>query len=175
MTPAWSQNLQRWFKQRSKGTKIAIGLGLVALFVLALTQGGGPAPDAASGNDTVWLILDVTIKFALVLGIILIAALLTRKYRSRVVQGHLRHISTLESLRLNGHASLHLVEVDGKRFMIGSTDQSVQLICELPSSGEASQKPQESQTIEPGISDASFAELLGRLKPSEQGNPSDVL
>lgn len=173
--PAWSQSIQRWFKQRSKGTKIALGLGLVALFVLALTQGGGPAPDAASGNDTVWLILDVTIKFALVLGVIILAALLTRKYRSKLVQGHLRHMSTLESLRLNGHASLHLVEVDGKRFMIGSTEQSVQLICELPAADKASQKAEESQTIEPGAPEASFAQLLGRLNPSEQGNPPDVL
>jgi flagellar biogenesis protein FliO len=63
--------------------------------------------------------------------LIFIASVIFRKMKGQKVFRSNRQMALKETINLTPKRSLHLVEIDGRKFMLGSTDQAVNLIAEI--------------------------------------------
>ncbi len=89
----------------------------------------------SSINSTSW-ILGAVLKFGVVLLLIYVAAIVFKRWQTGSIKNSIRRMKVLESTALSPKRALYLVEVDGQAYMIGATDQAVNLIAEVDS-GEA--------------------------------------
>jgi flagellar biosynthetic protein FliO len=93
---------------------------------------------AASTMDSTTWILGAVLKFGIVLLMIYGAAIVFRRWQVGSVKSSTRRMKVIESTALSPRRTLFLVEVDGQTFMVGATDQSINLIAEIetPDSAE---------------------------------------
>ena len=92
---------------------------------------GTPGPVEDPFANSTGLALDVFFKLILVVGLIFIASIILRRMKGEKGFRSARQMVLTESVNLAPRRSLHLVEVNGRKFMIGSTDQTVNLIAEV--------------------------------------------
>jgi flagellar biogenesis protein FliO len=73
-----------------------------------------------------------------------------------------RQMNILETTRLSPHQALHLVQLNQRHILIGATDQSIRLICEVEPQDELlSQAAQpDLQTLDRAAETPTFASLL---------------
>lgn len=122
----------RWFNSRPHWQQIV----LIALLVL-LCMTGYWLTDYQTGesastmmDSTAW-ILGAVLKFGLVLLLIYGAAILFRRWQLGSINRSDRRMKVIESTALSPRRAIFLVQVDGQTFMLGATDQSVNLISEI--------------------------------------------
>jgi flagellar biosynthetic protein FliO len=156
----WYQNFLKWFTSRPRWVQIVLILVLSVLVVVGfwLTdyQSGDSSPSMV--DSTAW-ILGAILKFGIVLLLIYGAAILLRRWQIGGIKKNNRRMKVVEISALTPRRAIYLVQVDGQTFMLGATDQSVNLIAEV-------------NPMDAAVNDTSnnFADVL-----SQAGNRLDVL
>jgi flagellar biosynthetic protein FliO len=148
----WYQNFLKWFNSRPRWLQIFLIILLSLLVVLGFWLSDYKAQDSASSmmESTSW-ILGAILKFGIVLLLIYGAAIVFRRWQIGSVKSSTRRMKVIESTALSPRRALFLVQVDGQMFMVGATDQSVNLIAEIETS----------ETTEVGITNG-FADSYAR-------------
>jgi flagellar biogenesis protein FliO len=119
-----------------------------------------PAARVATGD-----FVRMVVVLAAVLGAIyLLVLLVKRAFPGRV--GDSDRIALLGSRSLGGSRSLHLVQVDRGVFLVGATDQALNLIAEITDQGVAAAEPNHSHGNGTG---RGFAELLAEVGAADSG------
>lgn len=77
------------------------------------------------------LFLNVFLKLGLVLLLIYSGAIFLRRRQNGGHPLHRKQIQVLETTHLSPHRSLHLVKVGGQIYLLGATDQNIQLLSQL--------------------------------------------
>ena len=106
-------------------------MGILALGSFLLQPSVTPGPVEDPFANSTGLALDVFFKLILVVGLIFIASIILRRMKGEKGIKSTRQMALKESITLAPRRNLHLVEVNGRKFMIGSTDQAVNLIAEV--------------------------------------------
>jgi flagellar biosynthetic protein FliO len=137
MKPTPNEQFYRWLKKFSAFPKWLQGLiilGIMAFLTLGffLISSGGPTTPAQDpfANSTA-LALDVFLKLIIVVALIYLAAIFLRRWKGGKSFGMPRQMELKETIHLTPKRALHLVNIQGRMFMIGSTDQAVNLISEI--------------------------------------------
>lgn len=78
---------------------------------------------------------------------------------AKTVQGHLRNydlskVVVLSTTTLGPNKNLHVIEINNKRFLIGATQTSINLIKELDEVNKKTKKIEVEEFIEPSVDDA---------------------
>jgi flagellar biosynthetic protein FliO len=112
-------------------------LGLVGFLTLGFlfilpANSAGPVQDPFANSTG--LAMDVFFKLIVVVGLIFLASVVLRRMKGGKGFRNTRQMALKESINLTPKRALHLVEIDGRKFMLGSTDQSINLIAELTGS-----------------------------------------
>jgi flagellar protein FliO/FliZ len=94
--------------------------------------------------DTLWLILRLGLSFALVLGLIWGLA----RIKKRVSPTNAGTIQVLSKIPVSRKGSLLLVEVGGKKLMIGATDNNISLISVVDIVPEIQELKEERRPVE---------------------------
>ena len=94
--------------------------------------------------DTLWLILRLGLSFALVLGLIWGLA----RIKKRVSPTNAGTIQVLSKIPVSRKGSLLIVEVGGKKLMIGATDTSISLISEIEIAPETVELKEDRRPVE---------------------------
>jgi len=94
--------------------------------------------------DTLWLILRLVLSFALVLGLIWGLA----RIKKRVSPTNAGTIQVLSKIPVSRKGSLLVVEVGGKKLVIGATDSSISLISEIEIAPETLEIKEERRPVE---------------------------
>jgi flagellar biogenesis protein FliO len=143
-----NEQFLRWLKKFSGFPKWAQGLiilGFMSILTLGLffIQSGGSnsiAQDPFANSTS--LALDVTFKLILVVGLIYVASIILRRWKGGKSYSISRQMELKETIHLTSKRALHLIKVEGRLFMVGSTDMSVNLISEL-TQPDLTEMPQE--------------------------------
>jgi flagellar biosynthetic protein FliO len=114
-------------------------LGLVVLLVLlfaAITanqQSSLAMGASAPGGDVSYtgLLFNIIVKLAIVILLIYVTLLAIRRWQVGKAGIIRRQMTILETTRLSPHQAIHLVQLNQRRILIGATDQSIRLICEV--------------------------------------------
>jgi len=118
-----------------------LGLGLDLLYLGALGAGAAGDPTAASAGSG-WSSLKAILALMAVLALILGGAWAARRFLPFLPQNPQKNdqIQVLSMRALGPRRSIHLLQVDGHRLLVGSTDTHISLVKELgrPSPGERS-------------------------------------
>ncbi len=143
---------QAWERLRSvKG--FTTWLWIVILFVI-LAIGllmNEPLP-AVNGEDkagtfgSTGLALSVFFRWMAVIGLVYIAFIFIRRWQGNKSGQSQRRINVLERFYVSPKQVLYLVNVDGREFLLGATDSSINLISEMNTAEthpEAIQEPRE--------------------------------
>jgi flagellar protein FliO/FliZ len=94
--------------------------------------------------DTLWLILRLVLSLALVLGLIWGLA----RIKKRVSPTNAGTIQVLSKIPVSRKGSLLVVEVGGKKLVIGATDSSISLISEIDIAPETLEIKEERRPVE---------------------------
>jgi len=94
--------------------------------------------------DTLWLILRLVLSLALVLGLIWGLA----RIKKRVSPTNAGTIQVLSKIPVSRKGSLMVVEVGGKKLVIGATDNSISLISEIDIAVEPHEIKEERRPVE---------------------------
>lgn len=94
--------------------------------------------------DTLWLILRLVLSLALVLGLIWGLA----RIKKRVSPTNAGTIQVLSKIPVSRKGSLLLVEVGGKKLMIGATDNNISLISEIDIAPNTHEIKEERRSVE---------------------------
>ena len=94
--------------------------------------------------DTLWLILRLVLSLALVLGLIWGLA----RIKKRVSPTNAGTIQVLSKIPVSRKGSLLLVEVGGKKLMIGATDNNISLISEIDIAPDTHEIKEERRPVE---------------------------
>ena len=94
--------------------------------------------------DTLWLILRLVLSLALVLGLIWGLA----RLKKRVSPTNAGTIQVLSKIPVSRKGSLLLVEVGGKKLMIGATDNNISLISEIDIAPDTHEIKEERRPVE---------------------------
>lgn len=130
----WYQKLLRWFTTRPRWLQVVLIIALTLLVVLGFWLSDYKTGDsAASMVDSPTWILSVVWKFAIVLALIYGAAIIFKRWQTGNVKGSQRRMKIIETTPLSPKRALYLVELDGQTYMVGATDQSINLIAEVGS------------------------------------------
>lgn len=92
----------------------------------ALPNLGNSTPDPLLNSTG--LMLGVFFKLGLVVALIIVAAVLVRRWRGGGFYSAVRQLTLRETLHLSPRRAIHLVQVGDQVFLIGATDQAVTLI-----------------------------------------------
>jgi flagellar biosynthetic protein FliO len=87
------------------------------------------APLASTWSD-ISLAISVMLKLALVLALIYAALYVLRRWQGGGLASARRQLAVVESLRLSPRQTLHLVRVCDRVWLIGATDQALNLLAE---------------------------------------------
>ena len=91
-----------------------------------------PASGAVSGAGFgLWDFFRTLLVLALVIGAVYGVLHLVKKVQPKFIQGDDRQIKVESTKVLAPGRMVHVIEVEGRRFLVGSGDHSVQLIAEL--------------------------------------------
>lgn len=128
----WYQKFLKWFQARPKWQQAGLIVVLSLLFVLGFWFSDG-STNSSSGSmvDSPAWILGVFFKLGIVLLLIIGAAIFFRRWQFGSRINSSRRMKILESTALSPRRAIYLVQVDGQTFMVGATDQSVNLISEV--------------------------------------------
>ena len=156
----WYQNFLKWFTSRPRWMQVVLILLLSVLVVAGfwLTDYQSGDSPASMVDSTAW-ILGAILKFGIVLLLIYGAAILLRRWQVGGIKKNNRRMKILEISALTPRRAIYLVQVDGQTFMLGATDQSVNLISEV--------NQMDAAAIEPA---SNFADVL-----HQAGDRLDVL
>lgn len=163
MESIW-KNLVSWWQQASpkkRWTLIGLSVGSVCtilLFVLTNSHesASAAAQSAADRMDNPLYYVGVIAKTIGVLLLIIGGAIvLKRVQRGKTGIQSERTLSVVESIRVSPKQAMHLVRVGEKYFLVGATDQSLNLISQVDPFGEI-EKPTQSTNVEA----PAFDELL---------------
>lgn len=127
------QKLWTWFRGLQKWAQVGIiTAGSVILIVgVWFTSFGYETRSAADlTNSSGWL-FSVFLKLLIVLALIYGLAIVIKRWMTNSVVVNQKKMRIVESLPLNPKRSLHLVTVGERTFLIGATDQQVNLIHDL--------------------------------------------
>lgn len=106
---------------------ISLALGLILNDPLPVTPG-----DAGGGMfGSTGLALSVFFRWMAVIGFVYLAFLFFRKWQTNKSGPIQRRINVVERFHLSPKQVLLLVKTDGREFLVGATDSSIQLIAEL--------------------------------------------
>ncbi|MBN1537982.1 MAG: flagellar biosynthetic protein FliO [Anaerolineales bacterium] len=128
--------------QSGRIPKWAWGIGLIALIalvVLGIMIGASESSAASTnfpGNDIVSstsMFINVVLKLGIVILMIYVFMQLLKRWQGTKQGKHKKYLSVIETTYLNPRQALHLVQAGDKLLLLGSTDQSVSCISELPS------------------------------------------
>jgi|WetSurMetagenome_2_1015567.scaffolds.fasta_scaffold26441_6 flagellar biosynthetic protein FliO len=128
----WYQNFLKWFTSRPRWMQVVF-IVLLSVLVVAgfwLTDYQSGDSTASMVDSTAW-ILGAILKFGIVLLLIYGAAILLRRWQVGGIKKNNRRMKILEISALTPRRAIYLVQVDGQTFMLGATDQSVNLIAEV--------------------------------------------
>jgi len=130
------KSLLQWWRNATPRSRWMAGIVLFsllctgALLILSGQPVGDPssaAPDL-SGLDYA----SAFFKLLCVLAIIVGGGVLLRRFANRsTVQGKLRQLEVVETVRLSPKQSMHIVRAGDKTLLVGATDQSLALISEI--------------------------------------------
>jgi len=135
---------QAWERLRSvKG--FSTWLWIVILFVvlaigLLLNDPLPASPDLSGGGmfGSTGLALSVFFRWIALIGFIYLVYLFFRKWQTNKNGPTQRRISISERFYISPKQTLLLVKTEGREFLVGATDSSIQLLAELESTGENS-------------------------------------
>jgi flagellar biogenesis protein FliO len=135
---------QAWERLRSvKG--FSTWLWIVILFVVLaiglLLNDPIPSSTETPGGGmfgSTGLALSVFFRWIALIGFIYLVFLFFRKWQTNKNGPVARRISVSERFYISPKQTLLLVKTDGREFLVGATDSSIQLLTELDSSGENS-------------------------------------
>jgi flagellar biosynthetic protein FliO len=97
-------------------------------------KGFGVTPDKLPKQTDLFRQFATAIGFVVVLGIGAFYA--SRRLGPRWNPTRGRHLRIIESIGLGPHRQIHLLEVDGRRLVVGSTAQAIGLIAEIGETAE---------------------------------------
>ncbi|HEX7555358.1 MAG TPA: flagellar biosynthetic protein FliO [Leptolinea sp.] len=106
-------------------------IGIMALGMFFVSSGGASNGAQDPFANSTSLALDVFFKLILVVGLIYVASIVLRRWKGGKSFGPSRQMKVKETIHLTPKRALHLVQINDKLFMVGSTDQSVNLISEI--------------------------------------------
>ena len=90
-----------------------------------------PAGSASGAGFGVWDFFRTLLVLALVIGAVYGVLHLLKKYQSRFIQADDKSIKVEATKVLAPGRIVHIIEVEGRRFLVGTADHSVQLLAEL--------------------------------------------
>ena len=124
-----------------KNISILILVSLFLIFVPLLVY-GSPAeqelviPDSPAGTASgvsfgLWDFFRTLLVLALVIGAVYGVLYLLKKVHPKLIQADDRKIKVEGTKVIAPGRMVHIIEVEGRRFLVGSSDHSVQLLAEL--------------------------------------------
>jgi flagellar biosynthetic protein FliO len=119
-----------------------------------------------SPTNSLIMVFDVMIKLSVVVVLIFLSAIVYRRWQGKPAVSGQKQLTLLETLPLGPKRVLHVVKAGDQTLLIGATDQSIQLISTLKSSGQS-----ELANNAPQAQAVSFASLLD----SAQNQPQEPL
>lgn len=130
---AWQKRLSR-LPRWAWAVIFMLSLG-IGIFLMDPTAQPSQKTVTALGNATpdpllnsTGLALGVFFKLGMVVALIIVAAVLVRRWRGGGFYGAARQLTLRETLHLSPRRAVHLVQVGDQVFLIGATDQAVTLI-----------------------------------------------
>ncbi|MBR5915691.1 MAG: flagellar biosynthetic protein FliO [Spirochaetia bacterium] len=96
---------------------------------LVIPDSGAPA--ASGGGFGFWDIFRTLLVLALVIGAVYGVLHLLKKVHPRFIQADDKQIKVEATKVLAPGRIVHIIEVEGRRFLVGTADHSVQLLAEL--------------------------------------------
>lgn len=158
--PEWTKRVIVWLSRQPKWVLAVGSLAILVVIMLAssslVRSTVGPEGSAAgTTNDPTALSFDIFFRLILVVIAIFIAAMMFKRWQSGSLKRGDRQLVMLETLQINPRRALHLVRAGEQVFLIGSTDQAVSLIGQVPSLMDA-EIPAET----PGKDGLSFSQHL---------------
>jgi flagellar biosynthetic protein FliO len=131
-----------WYRNRPKWQQTAIVSACVMVLAAAgwlmLYSGSENVNNPQTGITAGWAV-GVFLKLGAVLLLIVVLAVLLRRYQGIKLTGKQRQMMVLETLSLSPRRALHLVKVGEQVFFIGATDQAITLLSETELSPDAAQ------------------------------------
>ena len=90
-----------------------------------------------TGRSSGQMIFDVMLRLIIVIGLIYLSLFLLKSWQSKKRIGIInRRMNLNESLRLSPRQAVHLIQIGEQELLIGSTDQSVNLLAEVTNKDE---------------------------------------
>ncbi len=165
--PGWLEKLRKLPKWVQYGG----GFLLVAISIFLLATSGSAAAKGVDGGinsptNSLIMVFDVMIKLSVVVVLIFLSAIVYRRWQGKPAVSGQKQLTLLETLPLGPKRVLHVVKAGDQTLLIGATDQSIQLISTLKSSGQS-----ELANNAPQAQAVSFASLLD----SAQNQPQEPL
>ena len=153
-------DVQAWQKRLSRLPRWAwavifmLSLG-IGIFLMDPTSQPSQSTLPNMGNSTTdpllnstGLALGVFFKLGLVVVLIIVAAVMVRRWQGGGFHGAARQVTLRETLHLSPRRAIHLVQVGEQTFLIGATDQAVTLISAVqPESTTVPVKPTFLETL----------------------------
>jgi flagellar biosynthetic protein FliO len=113
---------------------------------------GGLAGKKADANAMLWRMLA---SVAVIAALGAVAYFLLRRFGPRFKMAPTRRIRLLETLALGARKSVHLVEIDGRRLLLGSGRESISVLTQLePDSPAPGAEPESDQNIQASADEA---------------------
>lgn len=144
--------LKRWLEtssRKQKWTAVLTVIGLLCTIAL-LSVNGGSQPSRDPLGSTPLYFAGAFIKLFIVLLLIVVCAILARRWLQPGIDGKTVHqMHLMESLRLSPKQALHLISVGDQHFLIGATDQNVAVIAQVESGAETALV--EASNAQPGL------------------------
>jgi flagellar biosynthetic protein FliO len=135
----WSSRFRDWWDTHGKNSRwlpiVGIVVITISLIIGVALKGSTPLSSTetptTNQTDTFALALDVMIKLGLVVVVIFVAAVFFRRWQNSPKNKRRRHIQIIETAALSPRRNLHIIEIEGHQYLIGATDQGIQLITDL--------------------------------------------
>lgn len=135
---------------------------LVGAAFFGLTSGGGRGASIYKAETSGGVLaLDIAIKLGFTLVCLYLSMHVLKRLQTRPRKPDHKQLSVIRSIRLNGKQSVHLIQAGEQTFLIGATDQSLNLLADvdLPDVQEDEQPAAEAQNF-PRV----FARLIGKAE-----------
>jgi len=113
------------------GVVALLFISMIAVFSRGSTGAFSETGETAGQPGTLGLLVDVIIKFGIVLFLIYVFYQLLQKFSKRKGSEGSSQLSVLETLKLSPQQSLHLIKVHDGVMLIGATDASLTHLSEV--------------------------------------------
>lgn len=156
-----------WLRNRPKWQQTAIisaGVMVVALAGWLVLYSGSDQVNNPQTGITVGWTLGVFIKLGAVLLLIVVLAVIFRRYQGTKGIGRKRQMTVLETLSLSPRRSLLLVQVGDQVYFLGATDQNITLLSETGLPGESALGGLDQGIIKGEDQGRSFTDLFDEKK-----------